>query len=241
MSRAEVKSAGDVGSGGRDGVGGVAAQQGQADGGPADALAGRGHGQAGQVLAGGVEAGGVADGELEVDRGRHPDQVGHLVVADGPAEVVGPLDVDVQGDGHDLADGRDLGQREVDGEVEGGGPEVLEQPGGGRVGDRQGDRDLDLEVGGQVAGALHPAQHPQQAAVGDQDAADPELAAPQDVLDPVDQLVGAAQAAGDDPAGRGGGLDADVPGGPRAGEQADLDALLAAEGDHLGDLAVGQQ
>src|SRR5918996_3454519 len=210
-------------SGGGDGVGVVAPEQGDPDRGPADPFPGRGDGQAGQVLARGVRAGGVAEGELEVDGGRAPDQLGGLVIADGPAEVVGPLDVDVQGDGHGLADGGDLGQGQVDGQVDRGRAQVLDQPGGRRVGDRQGDRDLDLQVAGQVPGAFQPAQDPELAVVGDEEAAHAEPAAPQDVLDAVGELVGAAQAAGHHPPGRGGGLDADVPGGPGAGEQAGPD------------------
>ena len=226
---------------GGDGAGVVTPQHGHADGGPPDPLARRRDGQAGQVLAGWVDAGGVADGELEMDRRRDPDQLGRLVVADGAAEVVGAFDVDVQRDGHGLPDGGDLGQRQVDGKVDGGRAQVLQQPGGGRVGDRQGDRDLDLEVVRQVAGALHPAQHPELAGVGDQDAADAEGTAPEDVLHAVGELVGPAQAAGGDPPGRAGGLHADVPGGPGPDEQADLDALVPAEGQHLGDVVVGEQ
>src|SRR5215217_6681437 len=146
-----------------------------------------------------------------MDRGRDPDQLRDLVVADRATEVVGAFHIDVERDLDRLPDGGDLGQREVDGKVEGGRAQVLQQPGGGRVGDRQGDRDLDLEVVRKVARAFHPAQHPQLAGVGDQDAAHAQPAATQDVLDAVDELVGAAEAPGHDAPGRGGGLHADVP------------------------------
>src|SRR4029453_12463890 len=108
------------GSGGRDRVRVVASQQGHADGGPPDPLAGRGDGRAGQVLAGRGEPGGGGDGELEGDRGGARDQLGHLVVAHAPAEVVGALHVDVQGDGDGLAAGGALGHGQVAGGVGGG-------------------------------------------------------------------------------------------------------------------------
>ncbi len=59
------------------------------------------------------------------------------------------------------------------------------------------------------------------------------------VLDPVRELVGAAQRRSDDFARRARRLHADVPIRARADEQAHLDAVLASERDHPADFPVG--
>ena len=66
-------------------------------------------------------------------------------------------------------------------------------------------------------------------------------ARPQDVVDRVPELPGAAQPAVEYPAVGGGGRAADVPLLPRADEQRDLDAVVSRYPGHLGQLRLGMQ
>ena len=194
-----------------------------------------------EVQAARVQRPGVAQPELDVHRRCHRDQVRRLVAADDAAHRVGRLDVQVDRQRADRPHLGDLAERQVGRHVDGRGAEALQHAERQRIRRRQDGRDLPDDRGGQLPGRLHLAHQLQQSGIGDEEAADSLLGRPQDVLDRVPELPGAAQAAGEHPALRGRGRAADVPLLPRADEQRDLDAVVRRDPGHLGQLGLRLQ
>ena len=65
-----------------------------------------------------VDVRGIAQAQLHVDRRGDADDLGQLVIADEAAEAVWSLDIQVERQARSTADGGELRQRQVDGQIE---------------------------------------------------------------------------------------------------------------------------
>src|SRR5579883_179965 len=107
------------------------------------------------MLADRVDIGRVAQAKLEIDGCSDTHQFGNFVEADEAAQIVRDLHVDIQGDVYRLANGGDLCQREVGGNVKGIGAQLLHQANGSRVGGSHHHAYFELHVLRQHSGAAH--------------------------------------------------------------------------------------
>src|SRR5206468_8970015 len=93
-------------------VGCIAPEQTEADGGAADTLARERQDGGFEVLTARIDPGRIAQAELEIDRSGDAHELADLVMADGSAEIVGRLDVEVDGGVDRLSNRGNLRQRE---------------------------------------------------------------------------------------------------------------------------------
>ena len=109
--------------------------------------------------------------------------------ADEAAEIVRCLDIHIEWTVDSSPDGRDLGEREVGGKVDGRGAELLEDTRGRRVRGREHDRDLGLHLLGQRASLLQLCEGREDAEIGDEDRAEAVLRGPPRVVQARDHLL----------------------------------------------------